>query len=278
MSKLEFNHYGKHQVRLLRVRRKETAHEVAEWEADVLLEGDLAGAYLAADNASIVPTDTVKNTVLILAHDLEDATRDAFARALAEHFLEKYPHLTACDVEVRERQWRRLTPGGGPHPHAFARDANGRPFSAVRAERGQPPRRAAGIREFVLMKTAESGFSGYAKDEWTTLAETSDRVLATSMDARWDYAGDAADLDAAVLAVMLKVFAETCSPSLQRTLYQMGEAALASFHGLERITLTMPNKHYLNLDLEKFGRPAGQKKVFLPTDEPFGFIEAVVGR
>lgn len=278
MSNLEFNHYGKRMVRLLRVKPDGPIHEVSEWEADALLEGELAGAYLSADNASVVPTDTVKNTILALAHDLEDATRDGFAAELAGHFLSRYAHLSAADIEVRERLWTRMAPNGRPHPHAFVRDANGQPFSAVRSERGLPLRRAAGIRGFVMMKTTESGFSGFPRCEFTTLPETSDRILATSLDARWEYAGDAADLEAAVMDVMLAVFTGTYSPSVQRTLFEMGEAVLGAFAGIASIRLTMPNKHYLNLDLAKLGRPAGQKKVFLPTDDPFGYIEAVVSR
>jgi len=265
-------------VRLLRVTRGATEHEVAEWEADVLLEGDLEGSYLSDDNSSVVPTDTVKNTVLALAHDLENASRDDFALALAEHFLARYSHLNATDVEVRERLWTRMAPGGVAHAHSFQRDANGRPFSKVRAERGKPPLRSGGIRDFVIMKTTESGFAGYPKCELTTLPETTDRILATSMNALWEYSGDATCQSSALLDVMLKVFTETYSPSVQRTLFLMGEAALEAFAGVSRIKLTMPNKHYLNLDLTKVGRPAGQNKIFLPTDDPFGYIEAVVAR
>lgn len=278
MSKLEFNHYGKHAVRVLRVKKDGPVHEVAEWEANALLEGDLAGSYLSEDNSSVVPTDTVRNTVLALAHDLESATRDGFAQALAGHFISKYGHLTAADVEVREKLWTRMAPFGRPHRHSFVRDSNGQPFSIVRAERGQPFRRSAGIRGFVIMKTTESGFVGYPKCDLTTLPETTDRILATSLDAHWDYVDGTADLEASVLDVMLEVFTETYSPSVQRTLFLMGEAALDSFPGLSRIKLTMPNKHYLNIDLTRVGRPAGQQKVFLPTDDPFGYIEAVVSR
>ncbi len=277
MSRLEFNHYGKRVVRVLRVRRGDV-HEVAEWEADVLVEGALEGSYLGPDNSSVVPTDTIKNTVLALAYDLEEATRDEFALALARHFIDRYSHLSACDVEVRERLWTRMAPGGAPHPHAFVRDANGRPFSAVRAERSGSVARSAGIRDFVIMKTTESGFEGYPRCELTTLPETSDRILATSMDAVWQYAGEANCADADVIAAMLEVFAGTYSPSVQRTLFQMGEAALGAFPALRRVRLTMPNKHYLGLDLTRLGRPAGQNRVYLPTDDPFGFIEAVVGR
>lgn len=278
MSRLEFNHYGKHAVRLLRVKRHETLHEVAEWEADVLLEGDLDGSYLSASNASVVPTDTVKNTVLALAHDLEDATRDRFALALAQHFPEKYPHLTACDTLVSESLWTRMAPGGFSHQHCFLRDANGKPFSKARAERDGTVKRSSGIRGFVIMKTTESGFAGYPKCDLTTLPETTDRILATSLNAEWEFGDSTADVDRVVMDAMLQVFAETYSPSVQRTLFLMGEAALAAVPGLVRITLTMPNKHYLNLDLSRLGRPADQKKVFLPTDDPFGFIEAVVAR
>jgi urate oxidase len=277
MSCLEFNHYGKHAVRLLRVKRHGTLHDVAEWQANVLLEGDLAGSYLSDDNSSVVPTDTVKNTVLALAHDLEEATRDGFAVALAKHFPAKYGHITACDVEVSESLWTRMSPGGAPHGHCFLRDANGRPFSKVRAERGSL-KRSSGLNGFVIMKTTESGFAGYPKCDLTTLPETSDRILATSLNAEWEFADESADVDAAVLDAMLKVFSETYSPSVQRTLFQMGEAALAAVPGLARIKLTMPNKHYLNIDLTRLGRPAGQKKVFQPTDDPFGYIEAIVAR
>ncbi len=275
---LEYNHYGKRMVRLLRVTRGGEVHEVAEWDADTLLEGDLDGSYLSDDNTSVVPTDTVKNTILALAHDLPDATRDGYAAALAGHFLSKYGHLTACDVEVRERKWARMAPGGQPHPISFVRDSNGQPFSKVRLDRGKPAVRSGGIRGFVILKTTESGFVGYPKCDYTTLPETTDRILSTSMDAEWTYEGEAADAGAIVLDAMLKVFTETYSPSVQNTLYLMGEAALAAFPGISRIKLTMPNKHYLNIDLAKIGRPEGQKKIFLPTDDPFGYIEAVITR
>lgn len=275
---LEFNHYGKRMVRVLRVQAQGPVHEVVEWEVDALLEGDLAGSYRSDDNSSVVPTDTVKNTIQALAHDLEFATRDGFAQSVAEHFILKYGHLTACDVEVRELAWRRMAVDGNAHPHSFARDSNGVTFSKVRAERRGVVRRSSGIRGLVILKTTESGFAGYPKCDLTTLPETYDRIFSTSLDAEWDFSDDCVNVDALALGAMLKIFAETYSPSVQRTLFQMAEAVLAAVPGIARIKITTPNKHYLNLDLTKLGRPAGQKKVFLPTDDPFGYIEAVVAR
>lgn len=275
---LESNHYGKRVVRLLRVTREEIIHHVAEWEADALLEGDLAGSYLSDDNSSVVPTDTVKNTILALAHDLETATRDEFALAVGRHFLKKYDHLTACDVEVREKLWTRMNIEGLPHQHSFTRNANGQPFSKVRVERDGAETLKSGIRGFVVLKTTQSGFAGFPRCDLTTLPETHDRILSTSFDAEWDYLGETTSLGTEVITLMLKIFAETYSPSVQRTLFLMGEAALEAFPALKSIKLTMPNKHYLNIDLAKVGRPEGQKKVFLPTDDPFGYIEAVISR
>ena len=237
-----------------------------------------AGAYLGGDNSSVVPTDTLKNTVLALAYDLENVSRDGFARALAEHFLSQYQHLTACDVEVREKLWTRLAPEGKPHRHSFVREAMGTPFSKVRNELGKLLQRSAGIRGVAMMKTAESAFAGFRKCEFTTLAEATDRILAASLDAEWEYAGEIDDLDSVVIDLMLDVFAGTHSASVQRTLFQMGEAALQTFPGLTRIRLSLSNKHYLNIDLSNLGRPAGQKRIFLPTDDPYGCIEAVVAR
>jgi urate oxidase len=199
--------------------------------------------------------------------------------ALAEHFISRYAHLTACDVEVREKSWTRMITNGQPHPHSFIRDANGKFFSRVCYQRdGGAVKRSAGILGFVILKTTESGFIGFSKCELTTLKETTDRIFSTSLDAVWDYDGTAADLDQVALDSILEVFANTYSPSVQRTLYLMGEAVLKKCPGVTRIKLTMPNKHYLNLDLSKLGRPEGQKKVFLPTDDPFGYIEAIVAR
>lgn len=279
MPILEYNHYGKGMVRVLRVQKDGDIHSVSEWETYALVEGGQEANYLSDDNSAIVPTDTVKNTVTALAHDLEDVTRDGFALAVAKHFVTKYAHLTACDTDVSEKTWIRYAPAGKPHPHTFIRDSNGRFYSKARYEKdGGTVKRSAGVKGFVIMKTTESGFVGYPVCEYTTLQETTDRIFSTSLDAEWEYIGDAADLDQRVIDSILEVFAGTYSPSVQRTMYQMGEAVLAACPGIARIKFTMPNKHYLNIDLTKLGRPEGQKKVFLPTDDPFGYIEAVIAR
>lgn len=281
MATLESNRYGKFRVRVMKViRHDETHHDVCELEADVLLQGELDGSYLSDDNRSIVPTDTVKNTVHLLAHDHLETCRTSFARVIGEHFLGKYPHLSGAEIELRERRWERMSIGGQPHPHSFVHSANGESFSRGSFSRGGAPLLSSGIRGHLVMKTTRSGFEGYNVCELTTLPSTNDRVFATRLTAEWTFDPSATDYcsaDAAILAAAHEIFANTYSPSVQRTLFEIGELALSRVPGISRIELKMPNVHFLGLDLTKLGRP-GQKAVLLPTDEPHGQIEAVITR
>jgi urate oxidase len=281
VATLESNRYGKFRVRVMKVlRHDDSHHDVCELEADVLLHGELAGSYLSDDNSSVVPTDTVKNTVHVLAHDHLETCRTTFAKIIVEHFLGKYPHLSGVEVELRERKWERMSIGDKPHPHAFVHAANGEPFSRAAFFRGKAPRLSSGIREHLIMKSTRSGFTGYNVCELTTLPPTTDRVFATRLAAEWEFADLTIGFtvaDTAILAIAHEVFATTYSPSVQRTLYQIGELALERVPAISRIELKMPNVHFLGLDLAKLGRP-GQSCVLLPTDEPHGEIEAVITR
>ena len=96
----------------------------------------------------------------------------------------------------------------------------------------------------------------------------------------WTFTGRDADFAAAnavIPGALLKTFAAEFSPSLQRTLCQMGEAALAAAPAIADIHLAMPNKHYLPVNFQPFGRE-NPGEIFLPTDEPHGQIEARIVR
>ncbi len=130
------------------------------------------------------------------------------------------------------------------------------------------------------MKSTGSGWTDYLHDEYTTLPETRDRIAATSMNANWLWSATPADYPLAndrVLQSMLEVFASTYSHSLQDSLYRMGESALAVVPEISEIVLSCPNKHYLPIDLSRFGL-ASDNLVFTPTDEPHGHIECTVAR
>ncbi len=270
------NTYGKDRVRVLRViRGADGIHQVHEAEVCAMLEGDFAATYLTGDNAKVTPTDTIKNTIQVLAQKHLGPAPEAFALALADQFLKAYPQAEQARVEVRARRWERL----GAHPHAFRGEATALPFGRVTMTRTET-KVEGGLSELLVLKSTGSAFKGYPKDGYTTLPETDDRILATQVDAAWLFADRHADFTEtadAILQALLKTFADEFSPSLQNTLYLMGQAALHKAPAIREIHLAMPNKHYLPVPFQPFGLE-NRKEIFLPTDEPHGQIEARIGR
>jgi urate oxidase len=279
MPKLVSHRYGKARVRVLKILRKGTTHTIKDIEAAALLQGEFESSYTAGDNSKVVPTDTIKNTIHVLAKENLGDEIERFAIYLAEHFLKKYPQVHSVQIDIGERDWRRMEIAGRPHPHSFASGGEARMFA--RAVCGRDSRTIqSGIRDLLILKSNGSGFENYPKDEFTTLRETSDRILATSFSATWTFENLPKNFRSAnesILSAMLKVFAENFSPSAQTTLFQMGEAALAACPEIGRIDLVMPNKHCLLIDLSPF-RMENKNEVFVPTDEPHGQIEASVTR
>ncbi len=278
MPKLTSHRYGKARVRVLKVFRKNAVHEIKEIEVAVLLGGDFASSYTSGDNSKVVPTDTIKNTVNVLAQQHLGDEIEPFAILLGEHFL-KYPQVAQAEIEISERDWRRLQIGGKPHPHSFENGSSARMFTRVVFTR-QSRRLQSGIRDLLILKSTGSGFEGYVRDKFTILAETSDRILATSFSGVWEFSKlpeEYRQTNQKIVSAMLKVFAENYSPSAQTTLFQMGEAALAACPEISQIDLAMPNKHCLLIDLSPFGLE-NRNEIFLPIDEPHGQIEACVTR
>jgi urate oxidase len=193
--------------------------------------------------------------------------------------VQRYEQVKKATVEVSARRWQRMEIEGEPHPHSFAAGNDARQFTRAvcTADRCEVD---CGIRDLVILKSTGSVFENYPKCEYTTLPETADRILATSFRGTWHFAqapGNYAQANEAILAAMLKVFAENFSPSAQTTVFQMAEAALATCPEISRIDLSMPNKHFIPINLTPFGLE-NENEVFLPTDEPFGLIEASVTR
>jgi urate oxidase len=271
--------YGKGRVRVLRIQKQADRQTVRESTVKVMLEGNFAGAFNRADNSTTVATDTIKNIVNVVAHENCAAETEPFCRLLAARFLDRYAQVERVTVFARETKWNRLQVDGTLHPHGFLLDGNGAPTAKIVASRDGMTL-SSGIEGFTFMKSTGSGWEDYVMDEYTTLPETNDRVCATSMDASWDWSSEPTDYptaNAAVLAAMLKTFAETYSAGVQDSLYRMGLAGLAAVPELARISMACPNKHYIPVNLKAFGIN-NDNTVLLPTDEPHGQIECTVGR
>jgi len=273
------HNYGKARVRVLKVTRAGAAHSIKELEVAVFLQGDFETSYTKADNRLVVATDSMKNTINVLAKKELGAENEEFALALGKHFLDSYPQVARTEIALSERSWERITAGGKPRGRAFALRGAARLISrAVCSRKGTSI--ASGIEGLTILKTTDSGFENFVRDRFTTLEETRDRILATEMRAVWTYDRKPQSYTATnekILNAMLKVFADCYSPSVQATLFEMGEAGLKAAREISRISIAMPNKHCLLIPLERFGLE-NKNELFVPTDEPHGQIEATVAR
>lgn len=281
MAKLAANRYGKALVRVMKLDRTGPLHQLAEWSVRVLLEGDFEEAHTTGSNANILPTDTMKNTVYSRAKASSATTPEEFAMELADFMLTRNAQVSACEVKIETVMWKRLTIDGNPHPSAFMRGSDERATVRYTRSKSGDVTMECGIENMVILKSAQSGFEGYIKDELTTLKETSDRLFATAMTAEWTYA-DSVDVDygmrrTQVRETLLKSFANHDSKSVQQTLFAMAEDALAAVPSVADMHLVMPNKHCLLVNLEPFGQ-SNDNEIFVPTDEPHGYIEALVVR
>jgi urate oxidase len=277
--KLTQHHYGKAKVRVMKVTRMGAQHDIKELEVSVMLRGDFDASYTRGENRLVVPTDTMKNTVYALAREKLGAEAEEFGLVLGEHFLKTYPQVEQANIGLSERGWERMAVGAQPHPHAFIQKNTARTFAQVACTRGGSSVES-GIEDLLILKTTGSGFEGYVKDRFTTLPPTKDRIMATKLKATWTYEKRPAKYSTtndAILEAMLAVFARNYSPSVQVTLFQMGEAALTAASEISQVSLAMPNKHCLLVNLAPFGLD-NPNEIFVPTDEPHGQIEGTVTR
>ena|ERR1039458_278706 len=280
MAKLGGNRYGKSRVRLSRITRHGDRHDFNEWNVRVLLEGDFESSYTEADNSKVLPTDTMKNTVYYVARGSKAVTIEEFAMELGDYLLANNAQVSGVKVEIEERSWERMVVDGSPEATTFK--LGGPELQTVRAVRdqGRDWSISSGVDGMTILKTTKSAFTGYIKDKLTTLKPATDRIFGTRATVKWDYASAAqnfAQVRARIVAALLREFAAHNSMSVQHTLFDMGKAALEAAPEIARIHLTMPNLHHLLADLSPFGQD-NPNHIFVPIDEPHGYIEATIER
>jgi urate oxidase len=280
MIELAENRYGKSRVRLMKVTRNDQGHDLREWAVQVLLKGDFDSAHRQGDNSKILPTDTMKNTVYSIARNSKATAMEDYAKELADFLLGRNLQVESASIRVESTLWKRLTVDGKPHPSAFMRGSDELQTTSVERTQSGTFQVLSGLDNLVLLKTANSAFEGYIKDSLTTLPETKDRLFGTAVSATWRYMSP--DLQFACIRVklrelLLRTFANHESRSVQQTLYAMAESALEEVPEIDEIEIVMPNKHCLLVDLSRFGQD-NPNEIFVPTDEPHGYIEARVRR
>jgi urate oxidase len=273
------NRYGKAETRLVRVVRDTDRHEIRDLTVSSSLRGDFAAAHTAGDQSKVLPTDTQKNTVYAFAKERGVGAPEEFARELARHFVDDIAPVTSAQVRIDEHRWDRASVDGRPHDHTFVLSGAETRTAVVTAYDGGE-RVLSGLTGLVLLKSTGSEFHDFLVDDYTTLAPTQDRVLATSLTARWRWSSSPAGFDSAydeVRALLVSAFGSLQSLALQQTLWEMGRRVLEARGDIAEIRLSAPNKHHYLVDLAPFGLD-NPGEVFNAGDRPYGLLEVVVER
>ena len=214
--------------------------------------------------------------------------------------------VNRISVEILKDRWERISNKDTfgrivPHKHVFRRLGPNQPFvnvQGVKRYRSNDPIKITmqgGLKGLEIMKTTQSGFTGFHRDRFTSLPEVKDRLVGTSVTALWTYTQDAinkfngkdyANIHHIIENACVDEFAGPAdtgvySNSVQQTMYEMGKSSILRTNGsIESITLDMPNIHNLPFDLTRYGfpkeKPGVSPTIFYPIDEPHGMIKATI--
>ncbi|MFT4041686.1 MAG: urate oxidase [Gordonia sp. (in: high G+C Gram-positive bacteria)] len=277
------NQYGKAENRVVRIYRDTERHEIKDVRVGSALRGDFAAAHTEGDQSKVLPTDTQKQTIYAYAKEVGISTIEEYGLALARHFVDDFEPVVGARLEIDEYDWERAVVDGVEHNHTWIRKGQEVRTTDITVDGvgdEQQTYVVSGLKELVVLKSTGSEFKDFLVDKYTVLEPTSDRVMATSLAAKWRYLGTEVDWDgvyAGVKSIIVAKFATVHSLALQQTLYEIGTAVLQEYPEIAEIKLSAPNKHHFVYDLAPFGLE-NNNEVFHADDRPYGLIQATVIR
>ncbi|GAA3386071.1 factor-independent urate hydroxylase [Cryptosporangium minutisporangium] len=274
------NQYGKAGIRLVSVERDGDRHFVTDFTVATALAGRLDDTHYTGDNSAVLATDTQKNTVYAFAREYGVGEPEAFGLRLARHFVKTQEPIYHARIRIEQHTWERLAPHGEPAPHSFVRSGGETRRAEVIVTEEHDVSVSSGLGDLTVLNTTNSEFHGFPRDKYTTLPETRERMLATSVEAWWDHSSEDVDWGksyADARDALVTAFASTYSLSLQQTLFSMGSHVLRKCPSVDEIRLSLPNKHHNLVDLTPFGLD-NPNQVYVAPTEPYGLIQGTVHR
>ncbi|KAH3901759.1 urate oxidase [Saccharomycodes ludwigii] len=299
-SYLSSSTYGKDNVKFLKVKKDKQnpkKQEVMEATVKVLLKGGFEVSYTEADNSVIVPTDTVKNTILIHARKYDTFPIEKFAAELALHFTSKYSHVTGCTITITQDRWIKYDVNGKESLHSFIHEGPEKKICHLdydQASGSSSYKLLTSIKDLTVLKSTNSMFYGYNVCEYTTLKPTKDRILSTDIFATWEWSSQKLGSLESIRDgckddifnntyyqardITLDIFAKENSASVQATMYNMATAILKVAPQVDFVSYELPNKHYFLFDFKWYKGLDNENELFYPSPHPNGLIKCKVGR
>jgi urate oxidase len=276
--------YGKAHVLFYRLGGRDVAPLAASVDIDVFGKR-FVSAYTEGDNREVIATDTMKNFIYAMAAEYTGSTLLGLCAFLGRRFIETYPLMEALRVTAREVPLDAAAGERGPSDVLFRSTRGDRAVAQVAVDGvgGKPEITAArsGWEDMALVKTTGSSFATFARDDYTTLPDLTDRPLTIRMSVYWRY-GDLKDGVAegpgflgprAVRDEIERIFHDFNSRSIQHLVHEIGARLFAAHPQLAEIEFVAENH---TPDHVRDG--AGGVRIFAEPRATFGKIGLVLKR
>ena len=268
------NYYGKSDVIVYRLNRNGISPEghppVFGANVTMLLYGDAFWpTYTAGDNTGLVATDSMKNFIQRETLNFAGGEMQAYCRFLAEKFMNTYPQTEGIQVRAVEIPYAGVVDGSV----AFAPCGPERAMAQVELRHGGEVLEArSGIHGFRLLRLGGSAFTGFVRDQYTTLPEIHNRPLHMWLDVDWLCSQPAA-LTACVREMVHGVFHSFESGSIQQVIYQIGTKMLAELPAVAEVRLEANNRTW-----DTVAETGEELGVFTDARPPFGCLGLTLRR
>ncbi|GBF72211.1 hypothetical protein PA598K_00449 [Paenibacillus sp. 598K] len=242
-------------------------------------------SFVDGDNTLVVATDSMKNFILRQSARYEGATVDGLLAFVGRRLLETYPQMEGVCLEAEQVSFEAMQVLTGvrlqPSDLVFKYSRNESPTARVELVRTPQGAvvadHAGGLAGLRLLKVKGSAFTGYVKDEYTTLIEAADRPLYIHLDMSWTYidpedalVGERLRYVAAeqVRDIAAAVFHELYSPSIQHLVYRIGLRVLERFPQLAEVGFESNNRTWETVTEET---ASGRGGIYTEPRPPYGF-------
>jgi urate oxidase len=258
------NYYGKADVTAYRINRQ--SGSVFGANVTMLLYGEAFWAtYTTGDNTGLVATDSMKNFVQRETLNFDGVELEPYCRFLAEKFLATYPQTEGIQVSAIDIPWvhfegpnQALTPGGPE-----------RATARIEINRQGVVEVASGICGYKLLRPSGSSFTGFVRDQYTTLPELANRPLQMWLDLEWKCPEI---ITGRVRAMVIHEFGSFESGSIQQVIYKIGTKVLESIPAVTEVRLEANNRTW-----DMMGE-RGDAAVFTEPRPPFGVLGLTLRR
>jgi urate oxidase len=207
--------------------------------------------YTTGDNSGLVATDSMKNFIQRQTMGFEGDNLADYCGFLATAFLDTYPQSAGVQVSAVEIPYAGVdSPAalarGQEASQAFAPSGPERATARVEFEQGSLVEAVAGLRGFKLLRLGGSAFTGFVRDEYTTLPDITNRPLHMWLDVEWRHTRPAdafgTDVTPQARRVVLEVFRSFESGSIQQLIYRIGTRLLRDIPALAEVHLEANNR------------------------------------